>query len=240
MKIARGTVRKKARGIIADSWQSQANLSFFLILLVLIAFLLPSLGFAKDDLRLYSDAGFSVLLISGVAIAWGRRWMFLLTAAVASAALAVRWIAFYNPAQRLQLASAWWTLASLAVICLVLLTEIFRPGKVTNVRIQGAIAVYLVFGVAWAHAYHIANMVHPGSFSVPAGELSNVGDWLYYSYVTLTTVGYGDITPVGRTTRMLAVGEALTGQLYLAVLIARLVAMEIVFWQQKATRNSND
>jgi voltage-gated potassium channel Kch len=57
-------------------------------------------------------------------------------------------------------------------------------------------------------------------------------DWIYFSFITLTTVGYGDITPVHPIARTLAVGEALTGQLYLAVMIARLVAMEIVFWQQ--------
>ena len=62
-------------------------------------------------------------------------------------------------------------------------------------------------------------------------------DWIYFSYVTLTTVGYGDITPVLPIARTLAVGEALAGQLYLAVMIARLVAMEIVCWQENASGN---
>jgi voltage-gated potassium channel Kch len=73
---------------------------------------------------------------------------------------------------------------------------------------------------------------------VPAGELATVNDWLYYSYVTLTTVGYGDITPVRPIARTLAIAEALSGQLYLAVMIARLVAMEVVFWQMNATQSS--
>ena len=73
-------VREKARALITESWQSQANLSFFLALLVVVGFILPSLGFGKDDERLYSDAAFSLLLISGVAIAWGRRWLFALSA----------------------------------------------------------------------------------------------------------------------------------------------------------------
>ena len=58
-------------------------------------------------------------------------------------------------------------------------------------------------------------------------------DWAYYSYITLSTVGYGDITPVRPIARALSMGEALTGQLYLAVLIARLVAMEVITWQSK-------
>ncbi len=57
--------------------------------------------------------------------------------------------------------------------------------------------------------------------------------WAYYSYITLSTVGYGDITPVRPIARALSMGEALAGQLYLAVLIARLVAMEVITWQSK-------
>ena len=52
-------VRKKAQGLIAETWQSQANLSLFLLLEILIAFMLPSLGFGKEDIQLYSDIGFS-------------------------------------------------------------------------------------------------------------------------------------------------------------------------------------
>jgi voltage-gated potassium channel Kch len=57
--------------------------------------------------------------------------------------------------------------------------------------------------------------------------LLTVSAWIYYSFVTLTTLGYGDIVPVSRVARMLAVGEAVTGQLYLTVLVARLVALQV-------------
>jgi voltage-gated potassium channel Kch len=59
-----------------------------------------------------------------------------------------------------------------------------------------------------------------------------VTEWYYYSYVTLITLGYGEITPLTRIARVLAAGEAVTGQLYLAVLIARLIGMEIISSQQ--------
>jgi Ion channel len=232
-------VREKARALITESWQSQANLSFFLTLLVVVGFILPSLGFGRDDLRLYSDATFSLLLISGVAIAWGQRWLFALACFVGSVAVAVRWMAFLTPARALQVWAGVWSLAAVLVIALVLLAQVFRSGPVTSYRIQGAIAVYLLFGVGWAHAYHITAMLRPGSFHSPTGEMTTVVDWAYYSYVTLTTVGYGDITAVLPTARMLSVGEALTGQLYLAVMIARLVAMEVVNWQSKLDESSS-
>ena len=225
-------VREKARALIKQSWQSQANLAFFLALLVVLGFVLPSLGFGKSDELLYSDFVFSLMLASGVAIAWGQRWLFLLSFCVASATIAVRWMEFLTPTHALQVWSGVWSLTAIVVIALVLLRQVFRAGPVTSYRVQGAIAVYLLFGAGWAHAYHLTAILHPGSFS-GTGEISSSLDWVYYSYVTLTTVGYGDITPVLPTARMLAVGEALTGQLYLAVLIARLVAMEVISWQAK-------
>jgi Ion channel len=229
----REDVRKKARALITDTWQSQANLSFFLALLITVGFVLPSLGFGKGDEMRYSDLVFSLLLASGVAIGWGQRWLFPLGVFVGSVALAVRWMAFFTPTLALQVWSGIWSLTAVIVIALVLLAQVFRSGPVTSYRVQGAIAVYLLFGVGWAHAYHITELLHPGSFNSTTGNLNSVVDWAYYSYVTLSTVGYGDITPVRPIARALSMGEALTGQLYLAVLIARLVAMEVITWQSK-------
>ena len=234
----RTVVREKARTLIEQSWQSQANLAFFLALIVGLGFVLPVLGFGKNDEILYSDFVFSLLVASGVAIAWGRPWLFGFAAFVGSATLAVRWMAFFTPTLALQVWMGIWSIVAILVIALVLLSQVFRPGPVTSYRLQGAIAVYLLFGVGWAHAYHLTGLLHPGSFNTPAGEIPSVLDWAYFSFITLTTVGYGDITPVKPIARTLAMGEALAGQLYLAVLIARLVAMEVVSWQEKSNHSS--
>ena len=234
----RKAARHKARALIAESWQSQANLAFFLALLVALGFVLPVLGFGKNDEIRYSNFVFSLLLVSGVAIAWGRPWLFGLAAFVGSATLAVRWMTFFTPTLALQVWSGAWSIVAILVISLVLLAQVFRAGPVSAYRLQGAIAVYLLFGVGWAHAYHLTGILHPGSFNTPSSEIPSVLDWAYFSFITLTTVGYGDITPVRPIARTLAMGEALTGQLYLAVLIARLVAMEVISWQSKANQNS--
>jgi hypothetical protein len=239
MKLKDGAMRKKARGLIHESWQSQVNLSFFLVLLVFAGFLLPCLGFGKHDLRRYSDIAFSVMVVSGVAIGWGQRKLFLVASFIAVVALVVRWVALWKETPRLQLWGDTWTLLAISIIALILLVQVFRTGPVTHLRIQGAIAVYLLFGIGWAHAYHIANALVPGSFNYSSGELATVQDWAYYSFVTLTTLGYGDIIPVRPIARNLAITEALTGQLYLAVMLARLVAMEVISWQEKASQNSN-
>ncbi len=234
----RNAVRERARALITQSWQSQANLAFFLALLVALGFVLPVLGFGKNDEIRYSDFVFSLLLASGVAIAWGRPWLFGFAAFVGSATLAVRWMAFFTPTLALQVWSGCWSVVTILVIAAVLLAQVLRAGPVTVYRLEGAIAVYLLFGVGWAHAYHLTGLLHPGSFNIPSGEIPSPLDWAYFSFITLTTVGYGDITPVKPIARTLAMGEALTGQLYLAVLIARLVAMEVISWQEKANQDS--
>lgn len=239
MKIKSGSVRTRAKGIIVDTWQSQANLSLFLGLQVLIAFILPVLGFGREDFNRYTAIGYSVMLISGVAIGWGRPKLFVPAAIIGGAALVLRWLLYWHPTDTLRLGSDWTTIAAVLAITVILLTQIFREGRVTTVRIQGAIAIYLLLGAAWAHAYHIAAVLSPGSFNFPPGEHVELADWNYFSFITLTTVGYGDITPVRPIVRVLAVSEALAGQLYLAVMIARLVAMEMVFWQAKVTTNDN-
>jgi len=205
----------------------------------LIAFILPAVGFGREDFHRYTAIGYSVMLVSGVAIGWGRPKVFVPAAIIGAAALVVRWLVFFRPTPTLLLTNDWTTIAAVAAVAVILLTQIFRGGRVTHMRIQGAIAVYLLFGAAWAHAYHIAAATHPGAFNFPPGEHAELADWNYFSFITLTTVGYGDITPVHPIVRTLAVAEALTGQLFLAVMIARLVAMEIVFWQAKVSSGHN-
>jgi hypothetical protein len=132
------------------------------------------------------------------------------------------------------------TLASVALICWALLTQIFRSGIVTSARVQGGVAVYLLLGLGWAHCYQIANRLTPGSFQSSVGNFFSVVEWYYYSFATLTTLGYGDIVPIKPVSRSLAIGEALTGQLYLTVLIARLVAQEVMSWQPDSKVKSDE
>jgi|SRR5271165_271086 len=236
---AQGAVRAKAKRVIADTWQSQANLSFFLAILVAFAFIFPILGFGRKDIKFYADVAFTFLLISGVAIAWGHKFQLLISGSVAGIAIVCRWVNWFAPRPTLQLWADSWSLAAIVIIAFVLLAQVFQPGRVTHVRLQGAIAAYLLFGAGYAHAYHMVAVLQPGAFNTTAGLMSNVSDWVYFSFITLTTVGYGDITPVNQTARELSVAEALTGQLYLAVLVARLVAMEVVSWQESKNNSGS-
>jgi voltage-gated potassium channel len=221
-------MQRTVRRLVKDTWESEANLSVFLGLLVLIVFVLPSLGFDRNGERFYTDISYTVITGSGVAIAWrSRRALFIVGTPVAIVAILLRWANWFVSPHALGLWPVMLALVSIALILTILLSQVFSVGPVTSMRIQGAIAIYLCFGIAWAHLFHITAAIIPASFIPTDSRMVDVRDWVYYSFITLTTVGYGDIVPVKPVARSLATSEAVTGQLYLAVLLAHLVSMRV-------------
>jgi hypothetical protein len=92
-------------------------------------------------------------------------------------------------------------------------------------RLYGAVCVYLMLGVIWALMYGTLEYLDPSAFSGSLSVGSEDGnlEWLYYSFITLTTLGYGDILPVSATARALAYSQAVVGVFYMAMLVAALV-----------------
>lgn len=123
--------------------------------------------------------------------------------------------------------------AAVVVSCVAILADVVRAERVTPQKITGALSVYLLLGYAWGIVFTILETVQPGSFNLVLGDAAagsrgeTFGHLLYYSFITLSTLGYGDITPLSEGARSLAALEAVTGQIYLAVLVARLVGLEI-------------
>ena len=122
-------------------------------------------------------------------------------------------------------------------IAVVLAQDVFREREYISAdMIYGGINVYLLVAAAFAAAYRVQFLLVPGSINGLAAE-SVMADALYYSLVTITTLGYGDILPVSDNARMLAAAEAVFGQLFIAVLLAKLVATHI---SGKAGQNSQN
>lgn len=106
---------------------------------------------------------------------------------------------------------------------------VFVRSHVNINKIYGAVCIYLMMGIIWAIFYYFLVLFQPESFS---GLGSQVGqgvfaELIYYSFVTLTTLGYGDITPIAPLARTLSYIESISGQIYLTVLVAALVGMHI-------------
>lgn len=105
---------------------------------------------------------------------------------------------------------------------LVILRHIFESPMITVRLVLGALAIYLLLGLTYTYLYPVIAHVQQGPFFVQTTTPEAV-DFVYFSYVTLTTVGYGDFTAATSAGRMVAVSEALIGQLYLVSAVALLV-----------------
>ena len=201
-------------------WESDPGLSVFLGLLVLFLFVLPPLVEPEGSGRgLVIDVGLSVLLLAGVAAVSAHPAVRAVLFVLVVGALVVRWGPFSAPATALA------ALVTVVAMTFVVLVQAFRAGSVNVHRIQGAVAAYLLLGLAWALAYETVALLAAGAFSSTVPAEAERGRFIYFSFVTLSTLGYGDVTPVHPVARSLAVAEALTGQLYPAILLARLVSL---------------
>ena len=208
-------------------WAADHGLSLFLALLVAVVFVLPVFGRPGPLDSLAGDIAFSALLVAGALTLSERRWLRWAVPPFAAIALLIRWAGVATGSADLVAWRELSTLVTLMLFTAVVIGQVYRSGPVTYHRILGAVAVYLLLGLTWANAYAFLHHLHPDAFAGSLGEALNSQTWIYYSFVTLTTVGYGDITAVHPVARSLAIGEALTGQLYLAITLARLVSLHV-------------
>lgn len=114
-------------------------------------------------------------------------------------------------------------------IVIVMLRYIFATQRVTLDIIFAALCAYLIIGLAWMCIYSCIELRLPGSFSsITANDhQTQMHEFLYYSFVTLSTLGYGDVTPLNEFAKPWAIIESIIGQFYLAVVLARLVGLQI-------------
>lgn len=134
-----------------------------------------------------------------------------------------------SPRTDLHLDSAAWLIAGLA-LSVVVARAVFGPGRITYHRVVGAVLLYLIIGLTFVALYGFVALVTPQAFTnLPAlqGDFAVAGNLIYFSFVTLTTTGYGDIAPLHPYARSLANVEAIIGQIYPATLLARLVTLEL-------------
>ena len=207
-------------------WTDDKGLSAFLGLLLLTTFVLPPFFQPRGTGRALVDIVFCLVLVGGALTAPLHRRVGWFIAAVGLVATLARVLDWTFASNYFKTPTAVSTLVTLVLLAIVVLAQVLRSGPVTIHRIVGAIAAYILFGLSWGFAYQVVEALAPGAFKGLAAEYG-ARDLIYYSFVTLTTIGYGDITPVHNTARSLAMLEGLTGQLYPAILVARLVSLEV-------------
>src|SRR3954451_5097682 len=173
----------------------------------------------------------TVALLSAVLAIAGRGRILIIAVILAVPTLTGRWIHLYRPDLLPPEVFLIGAILLTAFVIYHLLMFVLRAPAVDTEVLCASLSAYLLLGLLWTFAYWLVAESIPDAFAVNAasGAASSMKGFngLYFSFITLCTVGYGDITPVASVAKMLAAMEAMTGLLYVAVLIARLVSLKV-------------
>lgn len=203
------------------------NHSFALLLASLVLLLLASPLLEGDAAgNRYLTLLFTLVLLAAIAASSARRWSLWVAL---SLALPWSYLSWLHPLWQGDGAGV---VANLLFVCFgifvagLILTRIAKAKAVGIDTLCGAVAAYLLLAIVWAVCYGIIEALLPGSFGFEAADFDMIWNHLlYFSLVTLSTLGYGDITPLSSVARIWSAFEAVVGTLYLTVLIARLVSL---------------
>ena len=211
--------------LVAKSWENR----FLFLLVSLLCFLILS-PLLKDFIRIsfLLDIFLTAVLLASIYAISQKKHHTLIGTILFLPVLVSTWSTYFVKIPSLTLMGSFFGILFFIFTVLSILSFIFRQDKITLDVICGALVIYLLIAVIWALLFRLLESMTPGSFAIAhtLGEESRI-IFLYYSLVTITTLGYGDITPVTEVARSFAALEAVIGQIYLVVLVARLVGIHI-------------
>ena len=203
------------------------SVAYFLGALVLNLVLSPFLDRLPNGLLIETMLMTLVLLSALLSVA-GRRRAVLGVVLAAPAAIG-EWLSYWRPDTLIDAIDRGAGLLFIGFVVIELLRFIFQAPRVDSEVLCAAVAGYLLSGLAWSLAYSLLDRLDPNSFVFTLGpkytQSMNGFTGLYFSFITLSTVGYGDIVPTSSVARMLAILEAIFGMFYTTLLIARLVSL---------------
>ncbi len=207
---------------------------FGILLAALIFFtlLMPFVAEADFAGRTFVRVGLSVVLLTAIYAVSDKRWVFIVALVFALPTLSAEWATHFIHTPTGSIARLCLTASFFWFTAAVVLAGVLRQREVSADTILGGISVYLLMVLAFALLHLLVATLQPGAYQVGSAGPSRfiVEDFplaLYFSFVTLTTLGYGDITPASPAAQMLAGLEAMMGQLFIAILIGRLIGLHV-------------
>jgi hypothetical protein len=220
-------------GLAHHNWPGRFTVLLATIVLLLVSQpMFSGHAFAEN----FAPVAISLVLLAALYAFRSTRYFFVTALILLVPSIGSRVVLLFTPSPAIEAVGAITSCLFLAVTIIALVTRLFIVRSVTLDTISAAICAYLLMGVAFAYAFAVVELYHPGSFSAalferPAGHvatlMASLHGFIYYSFVCLTTTGFGDISPVSEGARSLSVMESVFGQLYMAILIARLVGLQV-------------
>jgi voltage-gated potassium channel len=202
----------------------------FMKLLVLLFGMLVASPLIEDffQLRVFAGLFLTTIFVYAAYSCNLSKPLLATTIGLALPTIASSWLRPLVNAQWLDVSGGLCGVTFLGIIIVAILRYIFLQQDVSADVIAGAIVAYLMMALMWSFLYDVLEMAHPGSFKFPEGPSPDMPAlFRYFSLVTITTVGYGDITPATAAARAFANLEAVVGQLYLVILVSWLVGMYV-------------
>jgi hypothetical protein len=214
---------------VSESLRNNA-LTAFLVLETLILFVAAPLSAVGVHAPLLGGGLLSISLILAIVIISHSTAARVLTFVATSLAVGGAIIRVSDPSVMTVWLGHLAAIAALLGISTVVVKAVFAPGRITYHRIEGAIILYLNIALIFTSIFRLIQELNPNSFTaIPShqAEGAAISNMLYFSFTTLTSTGFGDILPVDPFARSMANLESVAGQLYLAILLARLVTMHV-------------
>ena len=215
-----------------------AKWRFSLLLLALLSNILLAPLFADLDLGTTSGSiaiqiAFTFLLIIIVFVVGHNKKIIISYITLACVALVFSWINLTSDSHNISILDHLFSFIVLALAIALVIKEAMLIENVTLDTIAGSLCAYLLMGFAFASVYALIDLVEPNSFVSSITDDTTISlansdlDRIYFSFVTLLTVGYGDIVPHSPSAKLTTIVEGFIGQVYLVVLIARLVGVHV-------------
>jgi len=216
--------------------EQRYTMLLIMLLLLLLTGPIISMAFFKDHVMarelIWSISFSSVLLFGYFAVSHHPRTT-RIALTLCSLAILTQALKVLFPINIILMGNYTFGMAFMLFNIIIIFHVIFTSRVVTANILSASLCLYLLFAVIWSQAFSLLELIEPGSF---ISQFETDQEFLlgrsitpfYFSLVTMTTLGYGDIVPVTQAARMLSAVEALLGQLYMAVLVARLVALQLI------------
>jgi hypothetical protein len=215
-----------------EFWNHERSLKALLIYMVISLFVwIPIADYADQWWSfIIGELLFNLIILASVfsiLTKWQKQLVFLSTAVLTSL---FRILAFVTSLHWAYLLSYLFAILFFLHLANRVLQHIFKEGPVNFYRIQGSLIVFMIIGIVYALLYTLLETIAPGSFSLTdlAQSYKNMfAHFLYFSFSTMTTIGFGDMIPTRSIAKSLVIFQGMIGLLYPVVMIARLVSMEV-------------